>query len=132
MKIVAVFFTVLGVLALLAMPATDMSHDNASAEAVAVNFVQYRTAANNVALFDPPASGGKVEEPETVEGWQAIRPWDNRMDGNHFYVFGPASEEEIHEIKTLLRGSISVTTQDGAFPSFIPAGAVVSVIEVGS
>lgn len=132
MKVVAVFFTVLGVLALLAMPDTETVRENASAEAVAVNFVQYRTAANKAALADPPASGERIEELDTVEGWQSMRSWDNRMDGNRFYVFGPASAHELLKIRELLRGSLAVAIQDGAFPSFIPAGAVVSVIEVNT
>ena len=134
MKVVAVFFTILGVLALGALPDTDEVHESAVAEAVAVNFVQYRTAANNAALAAPPVSGGRIAEGgmEAAGGWQAMRSWDNRMDGNRFYVFGPASGEEFMKIKNRLHSSLAVTRQSGSLPSFIPMGAVVSVIEAGS
>ena len=132
MKVVAVFFSILGVLALLAMP--DTGTQSASAEAVAVNFVQYRTVANNAALAAPPASGGRIEAAamDMGTGWQTIRAWSNRMDGNRFYVFGPVSGEEFMEIRRILRGSLAITRQDGTHPSFIPIGDVVSVIEAGS
>lgn len=132
MKVAAVLFAVLGVLALIALPGMDEDREIAMAQAVAVNFISYRTAANKAAVTKPPVSGGRIKwsDLSLEEGWQAMRSWDNRMDGERFYVFGPSSPREFLEIRQKLKGSLAITRQDGSHPSFIPVGAVVSVIEV--
>lgn len=124
----------LGVLALATLPDVDSTRDDALASTVATNFVLYRGEACRVALAGPPASGDRIDENllRLPSNWRGLRAWDNRMDAGRFYVFGPASADDVAEIRRLLRGSLAISVQDGSWPSFIPSGAVISVIEVHS
>ena len=131
MKGLAVLFVILGTLALISAPNVQTDMDRA--RAVAENFARYRVEVNRAALASPPASGGSIDASSVLPStWQALRTWENRRDGNNFYVFGSADAREVFEIRTLFRGSMAITVQDGTLPSFIPTDAVVSVIEVGS
>ncbi|NDV26912.1 type IV pilus biogenesis protein PilM [Desulfovibrio sp. JC010] len=143
MKMFAVLFTMLGLLAMLT-PDSFLQHEvkQGKAKAVAVNFGTYRNAVNDFAIARPNAFGGipiPISLLDLPSGWKSMRAWTNRPDGGNIYVWGPVQGAEAGEIMDLfmesyaigIKRSGSLVTAHGtgiALPSFIPNGNIVSVI----
>lgn len=143
MKMFAILFTLLGVLAMLTPDSFLQHHANeGKAEALAINFGTYRNAVNEFAIARPTAFGGipiPVSLLDLPSGWKSMRAWTNRPDGGNLYVWGPIKEGEATEIMELFMNSYAVGIKRNgslvnahgtgiALPTFIPNGCIVSVI----
>ncbi|WP_432737323.1 type IV pilus biogenesis protein PilM [Maridesulfovibrio sp. FT414] len=140
MKMLAILFTILGVMALVTAE-NSFSPQAIKAESVATNYGVYRNAVNKFATGNASIAAGEISESllDLPSGWKAIRSWANRLDGGNLYVWGPVNSIEAEQIRELFLNSYAIgIKRDGALlnnhgtgvalPGFIPEGSIVSVI----
>lgn len=137
MKSLAVYALMLGLLAMFAF--SEPSSDSGRTESLAVNFALFRNAAWAYAHEHPELTGTlPVDVLPLPYGWTAVRSWTARTESGVCYVYGPASAEEIADVRRVFHNSETMgTAVDGRLvpgsvplPGFIPAGAMVSLMEV--
>lgn len=144
MRIMAMLFLLLGILALIIGPRAEKETEHRRAQSVAANFVQFRQAVMAYVLNDSGADDGVVDSALLVlpEGWERLRAWQARISQNRLYVWGTASRAEVQAVRKLLlsswtlgrsergilrprRGGRSIT-----LPQFVPDGCVVSLFSL--
>lgn len=144
MKIMAVLFLMLGILALIAGPRFEKESEQRREQSVALNFVQFRQAVVSHVLNDPDTHDGIVDSALLVlpEGWERLRDWQARISENCLYVWGAASWAEVQAVRNLLLNSWTLgrseqgilrPRHDGrsvTLPQFIPDGCVVSLFSL--
>ncbi len=140
MKILAILFTLLGVLAMITPEFLTSSSGETQARAVAVNFGTYRNAVNKYVTSNPSTAGEvSLSQLDLPQGWKSLHAWNNRPADGNLYVWGPIKKGEAGEIMDLFMDSYaigvkrngSLITAHGTgipLPSFIPSGSIVSVI----
>ncbi len=144
MKIMAVLFLMLGILALIVGPRFENEPAQRREQSVALNFVQFRQAVMSLVLNDPDAHDGIVDSALLVlpEGYELLRPWQARISENRLYIWGSASWAEVQAVRDLLLNSWTLgrseqgilrPRHDGrsiTLPQFVPDGCVVSLFSL--
>ena len=149
MKMLAIFMFILGSIAFWSFnPDRGKEREEASSEAVAMNYAIFRNAVFAYALkvkTGGPVFPGNQGLTTLPNGWKNIRDWQGLIqeesDGQMFcYVFGPAEPAEVIAVQKLFNYSKTVGWNDsGVFnrngdplvlPAVIPHGSVVSVIRL--
>ena len=144
MKIMAVLFLMLGILALIVGPRFESEPALWREPSVALNFVQFRQAVLSLGLNDPDAHDGIVDSALLVlpEGYELLRPWQARISENRLYIWGSASWAEVQAVRDLLLNSWTLgrseqgilrPRHDGrsiTLPQFVPDGCVVSLFSL--
>lgn len=144
MRITAILFLLLGILALIIGPRAEKETEHRRAQSVAANFVQFRQAVMNRVLNDSGAHDGVVDSALLVlpEGWERLRDWQARISEKRLYVWGTASWAEVQTVRNLLLHSWTLgrsergilrPRHDGqsiTLPQFIPDGCVVSLFSL--
>ena len=144
MKIMAVLFLMLGILALLIEPRSENEIAQRRERSIALNFVQFRQAVMSHVLNDQDRHDGIVDSALLVlpEGWERLRDWQARISENRLYVWGAASWAEVQAVRNLLLNSWTLgrseqgilrPRHDGrsiTLPQFIPDGCVVSLFSL--
>ena len=144
MRIMAILFLLLGVLALIIGPHSEKETEHTRAQSVALNFVQFRQAVIDHVLNEPGIHDGVVDSALLVlpEGWERLRAWQARISQNRLYVWGTASLAEVQAVRNLLLHSWTLgrseqgilrPRHDGrsvTLPQFIPDGCVVSLFSL--
>ena len=142
MKALAVLAVLIGVMALLRIPA-NRDVQEVSHESVATNYAVYRNAAFQFAFAHKGYSGDiPLASLSLPESWRMARTWHARMLDGCCYVYGEASPEEAEAVRRLFRGSFAIGLAYGGrlapatgphpvpVPSLVPNGNLVSVVEV--
>ncbi len=144
MKIMAVLFLMLGILALLIEPRSENEIAQRRERSIALNFVQFRQAVMSHVLNDQDRHDGIVDSALLVlpEGWERLRDWQARISENRLYVWGAASWAEVQAVRNLLLNSWTLgrseqgilrPRHDGrsiTLPQFVPDGCVVSLFSL--
>lgn len=144
MKIMAVLFLMLGILALLIEPRSENEIAQRRERSIALNFVQFRQAVMSHVLNDQDRHDGIVDSALLVlpEGWERLRDWQARISENRLYVWGGASWAEVQAVRNLLLNSWTLgrseqgilrPRHDGrsiTLPQFVPDGCVVSLFSL--
>ena len=144
MKIMAVLFLMLGILALLIEPRSENEIAQRRERSIALNFVQFRQAVMSHVLNDQDRHDGIVDSALLVlpEGWERLRDWQARISENRLYVWGAASWAEVQAVRNLLLKSWTLgrseqgiirPRHDGrsiTLPQFVPDGCVVSLFSL--
>lgn len=144
MKIMAVLFLMLGILALLIEPRSENEIAQRRERSIALNFVQFRQSVMSHVLNDQDRHDGIVDSALLVlpEGWERLRDWQARISENRLYVWGVASWAEVQAVRNLLLNSWTLgrseqgilrPRHDGrsiTLPQFIPDGCVVSLFSL--
>lgn len=144
MKIMAVLFLMLGILALLIEPRSENEIAQRRERSIALNFVQFRQAVMSHVLNEQDRHDGIVDSALLVlpEGWERLRDWQARISENRLYVWGAASWAEVQAVRNLLLNSWTLgrseqgilrPRHDGrsiTLPQFIPDGCVVSLFSL--
>lgn len=144
MKIMAVLFLMLGILALLIEPRSENEIAQRRERSIALNFVQFRQSVMSYVLNDQDRHDGIVDSALLVlpEGWERLRDWQARISENRLYVWGAASWAEVQAVRNLLLNSWTLgrseqgilrPRHDGrsiTLPQFIPDGCVVSLFSL--
>ncbi len=141
-KAFAVLGLLLGFLFLLQRP-YDAAHEDASAQAVAVDFGLFR---NEVFRFVAANRDHDGEIPLAAlslpESRRPLRQWRARVADGRCYVYGEASVEEMEAARQVFWGSLAIgmaengrlvpvlTRSPIAVPAFVPDGNLVSVTEM--
>lgn len=144
MRIMAILFLLLGILALIVGPRTEKDAEQRRDQSVALNFAQFRQAVMAHVLNEPDAHDGIVDTTDLTlpEGWERLRPWQARISQNRLYVWGTASWAEVRAVRSILLNSWTLgrseqgilrPRHDGrniTLPQFIPDGCVVSLFSL--
>lgn len=144
MKIMAVLFFLLGILALIIGPRSEKEPEQRREQSVALNFAQFRQAVMAHVLNDPDAHDGVVDTADLKlpEGWERLRPWQARISENRLYVWGAASWAETRAIRHILLNSWTLGRseqgilrprhegQSITLPAFISDGCAVSLFSL--
>lgn len=146
MKILAVCFMLLGLIAFWSIRSDRDPYDAARAESLTLNYGIFRNAVFDYAHRVKTEGIVTADNPalELPDGWTGLRAWRGviqRQDAQLYcYVFGPARPEEIVAVQKAFRNSRAVGWNDnGIFirngdpmplPTMIPDGSVVSVIRL--
>lgn len=139
MKIIAILAVLLGVMAVISPRMNSGMTPNYSAQVIALNYIAYRTAVHLHVFKSKPTGIISQSELTLPAGYKALHAWTARVDNGRCYVYGPATSEEISEVRDLLHGSLAVGRASGGFlwpdgkanlPAYIPTESLVSVVEV--
>ena len=144
MKIMAVLFLMLGILALLIEPRSENEIAQRRERSIALNFVQFRQAVMSHVLNDQDRHDGIVDSALLVlpEGWERLRDWQARISENRLYVWGAASWAEVQAVRNLLLNSWTLGRSEQGIlrprhggrsitlPQFVPDGCVVSLFSL--
>jgi len=147
MKVMAFCIMLLGFIAFLSFRPEAIDQDDLQSEAVGLNYAIFRNAVFDYAVKAKTPGSVLPDTPGLVlpSGWLNIRPWEGLIqvesDGRLYcYVFGPAKPQEVAAVLKLLNQSQAVGWNNGGvfvrngqprpLPSFIPHGAIVSLIRI--
>lgn len=142
MTSMATFAMAIGAMALIGMGIFAGISDTESS-VIAHNFAIYRNTVTTYALQNANATGSLPDNTLTFpEGFVRRTEWDNRVEDNVIYVYGPATPQTIIEAGQLFRCSAAVGRNDQqqlyracdgqatgiSLPAFIQSGDLTSVI----
>lgn len=110
MKAFAVLMFLVGIMALFPLPEERTGRDALQAQAVAINFITFRTAVMRYAYSAKPANGTGITEAQLdlPHGWKTLRPWQARVVNGLCLVWGETTHAEHGAVREILRGSYAV------------------------
>ena len=144
MQILAFFFFMIWVVAIIVGIQSYHSTDVQQGAALGYNWVIYRNSVVDYAMNNPGPFVGTIAQASLPlpPGYQNLGGWTNRVAGRTFYIYGATSPYAIPSAVIDTQGSWSVGFVQGGLwvspaggilgpaPPFVPNGDILSVVSV--